>query len=412
MRNEKRVSVSKQSIVRGKYLEQFASARISRLQVAETLGLSQRQVSRIASRWNEEGVLGLEHRLSGTSSARRTSQELIDRVRFLFTDKYVNFNFTHFHEMLAKNENIRLRYSTIKRICSKLGATKRPKRKHKIRRYRDRLPSPGMMFQMDGSDHEWTPGKRWCLIAGIDDATSDVPYGEFFSTESMDGYLQVLSHVFELRGVPQVLYVDQAAWLSGTAKTDMTGQFRRICDELGIAIIFANSAQAKGRIERLWQTFQDRLVAEMGLHKLTEMNEATAYLNNTFLPETWNARFTLPPTKPDVAYRPAPTKAGIADTFTLKYSRKIRNDHTFNWNNNRYKITSKLRFSLVRQNIEIRLKKSGEFTINHSGKVLEYSRIVMPHEKQQTEQVYKDDVQGKNRVLRPYLLKNTERHFY
>lgn len=404
----KRLIVSQRSLSRAKYLEQYAAGRLTRAEVAEALSLSERQVSRLCKRWEDQGIMGIEHRLSGRESNFKTPAELRARIEFLYVHKYIGFNYTHFHEMLERNESIRTSYSTVKRICSRLGPSKRPRRRLKVRRYRDRSPCVGMMLQMDGSDHQWVRGQNWVLIAGIDDATSEVPYGEFFPTESMEGYLSVLNETFKLKGVPLILYVDHASWLSGTTKHDDTGQFKRICDELGITLMFANSPQAKGRIERLWNTLQDRLIAEFSLHQIKDIKAATNYFNDEFLAKTWNPRFTLRARKPESYYRPAPTAAGIAETFCTKTSRKVRNDHTFYWNNKIYKITSKLRFSLAKQMIEIRVQKDGSFTANHSGRNLEFIPIERPW-------IYGQPKQGKSvkkRSPKPQPPKIPTRHFY
>ncbi len=374
----KRLVVSQRSITRSKYLEQFATGRLCRKDVALALDISERQVSRLSKRWEADGILGIEHKLFGQESNFRTPDLLQEKIKFLYLNKYIGFNFTHFHEMLEKHENICISYSTVKRICARLGATKRPRRARKVRKYRDRSPCAGMMLQMDGSEHKWAGTETWTLIAGIDDATSEVPYGAFFPTESLDGYLVVLAETFKLRGIPLILYVDHASWLSGTTKSNDTGQFRRMCDELGITLIFANSPQAKGRIERLWGTLQDRLIAELALHKITDMTAATEYFNNEFLAHTWNKRFTVLARKPESKYRAAPTSQGVAETFCIKDFRKVRNDHTFFWCNRIYKILSNRRLSLAKQMIEIRSSKDGTFRVSHSGRDLEYVEVQRP----------------------------------
>jgi transposase len=410
MGEERRVLVTQRSIDRSKFLEQYVHGTLSRRLAAEGLGVSERQLTRLAKRYALEGVVGIEHGLAGRASNHKTSAELLRHVAFLFMNKYVNFNYKHFAEMLDLHEGIRLSYSTVKRICSGLGKPKRPRRKRKVRRLRNRHERVGFMLQMDGSDHKWVQGGvEWTLIAAIDDATSDVPYGAFFPTESMEGYLRVLAEIFRKHGVPAILYVDRAGWLSGTGED---GQFKRMCDELGITLIYAFSPQAKGRVERLWNTLQDRLVAEFALNQIKTMEEATAYFNDVFLPQTWQRRFTVPPASPESAYRPAPTPEGVQEVFALKYSRKVKNDHTFAWNNRLYRITSKLRFSLAKQMIEIRVASSGQFRVVHSGRVLEYSAVVthIPN----TPNHYPAEARNRtpNTVFRPQLRKNTTGHFY
>jgi hypothetical protein len=231
------------------------------------------------------------------------------------------------------------------------------------------------MLQMDGSDHEWVKGQHWTLIAGIDDASSEVPYGEFFPTENLEGYLRVLRFTIEKKGVPLVLYVDHASWLSGTTKSHETGQFKRICEELAITLIFANSPQAKGRIERLWNTYQDRLVAEFAYHRITDRRTANEYLNNEFLPKTWNARFTVAPKRPESCYRAAPTMEGLHEILCLKYQRKVRNDHTILWGNRLYRITASLSYSIAKRSVEIRQYADNQMRGYYAGLDLELSLV-------------------------------------
>jgi transposase len=381
MESEKRLVVSRKAVGRYKVVSEFEEGKLTRKEAASALGISERQLTRLAQRNRAEGVLGLEHRGYGKEARNRTPALIQERIRTLASQKYRNFNYQHLHEMIIEHEKIEVSYSTLKRILSSLGPPKRGRRRKKVRTHRNRYTCAGLMMQMDGSDHEWVKGKKWVLIGGIDDATSNVPYGEFRPTEGLSGYLSVLRQVIEKTGVPRVLYVDHASFLSGTAKDDESGQFRRICEELGITLIFANSPQAKGRIERLWQTFQDRLIAELGYHGITEMGEATRYLNEKFLPETWNQKFTVEPKSAEALYRPAPTPEALNEILACKYTRKVRNDHTILWGNRTYQISAKLPYSLAKREIEIREYSTGIIQGYHAGRNLELKMIVKPEDR-------------------------------
>ena len=257
-RNES-IFVSKKSVYESRVVLDFNEKKITRKVAAELLNKSERQVSRLAERMAKGGLLAIQHKNLGKHSNRAIDPKSIFKIRILFQEKYINFNYKHFHEQLVKHEGISVSYSSVKRMLRDLNLCKRPKRGKKVRRYRARKESRGLLLQMDGSDHEWIRGMRWCLIAGIDDATSEVPSARFFLTENLEGYTEVLTETFAVAGVPRAVYVDCASWLSGTTKSDESGQFKRMCEELSIHPIYAESAQAKGRIERLWGTFQDRL---------------------------------------------------------------------------------------------------------------------------------------------------------
>jgi transposase len=373
-----RRQLSEKALKRGGTIEQFIQGSLSRIEAASILGKSTRQVTRMAERFRRTGVEGLEHAKFGTRAPNQTEPETYDRIRELATGKYVNFNCKHLHEMLADHEKIEVSYSTVKRITKSAGLRKLVRRTRRKRKYRDRYPTEGLMLQMDGSEHDWVAGKNWCLISGIDDATSEVPYAEFFETEGLDGYLKVLTEVFRRWGIPRILYVDHASWLSGTTKSEGKGQFKRICDELGINLLFANSPQAKGRIERLWGTFQDRLVAELGLHKIQTKEAATAYLNDVFLPNTWRKKFMIAPRAPESSLRPPLTASAIREILCYKYRRVVRNDETILWANEMYQITSDFSHSLSRREVEIRIYDDGDMGAFYGGRRLELSPICRP----------------------------------
>lgn len=376
----KRLILSENTLHRHKIVGEFVEGKLTRKEVALALSLSERQISRLVDRWVKGGPTALEHGLRGRSSGRKTPEALRGRVIELAKEKYVNFNFKHLSEVLWEWEGIKLSYSSIKRWLSPLKLVKKARRRRIPRHRRERYSSPGLMVQMDGSEHRWVNGKVWVLIAGIDDATSDVPYGEFFETEGLYGYLQVVRKILELRGIPRILYVDHAAWLSGTSKNDETGQFKRLCDELGITLIFANSPQAKGRVERLWGTLQDRLVAELRFHKITDKLEATRYFNEVFLPKTWRKRFTVPPKSKKTLYRTAPGPKGLDEIFCHKYVRKVRNDHTVLWQNQLYSIKADLGYSIAKSAVEIRVYSDGTARGFYAGRDLEFKRVMRPME--------------------------------
>ena len=147
------------------------------------------------------------------------------------------------------------------------------------------MEAPGLLMQMDGSTHRWFGDKKSCLIALIDDATSEI-HAEFFDAETTLGCLKVLRDYIERRGLFKVLYVDKAGIFGGPKRCNFS-QVKRACEELGIEIIFANSAQGKGRIERSFDTFQDRLVPELRLKRIKRMESANRYLQETFIPDYW-----------------------------------------------------------------------------------------------------------------------------
>ena len=323
------------------------------------LSQSKRTVERYVQRYKKEGIQFVIHKNTFHSPPHKKASQLRRQVQALIKEKYHNFNLTHLREKLEECEGISVKRETLRNWAHEINLVKRPKkRRGKIRKRRDRMPSPGLLVQMDGSPHRWFGDSKSCLIAAIDDANSEL-HGEFFPSETTLGCMKVLHDLIYKNGLFKVLYVDKAGIFSG-AKRFHFSQVSRACKELGIEIIFANSPEAKGRIERAFGTLQDRLVAELDLNNITSMLEANRYLKDKFLPEYWNKKLTVKPENPISSYKPIPSNLNLSDIFILKETRKIKNDHTFSYQNKTYKIDNHLNVSLAHRRVEIRISSSSE----------------------------------------------------
>jgi hypothetical protein len=200
------------------------------------------------------------------------------------------------------------------------------------------MANEGLMLQMDGSHHRWFGGRQSCLIAAIDDATSEIPAAGFFPSETTWACFAVLRRIVETRGVPEILYVDGAGWSGGGAKRQHFSQFVRACGELGIRVIHARSPQAKGRIERAFRTLQDRLCGELELAGVRSLAAANRYLDEVFLSRYWNARLTVVPRDDVSRYRAMPPCVDLSWVFSYQYQRRVNSDHTVSLDGRLYKI--------------------------------------------------------------------------
>ena len=228
------------------------------------------------------------------------------------------------------------------------------------------MEAPGLLLQMDGSTHRWFGDKKSCLIAIIDDATSEI-HAEFFESETTFGCLRVLRDYITRKGVFKALYVDKAGIFGGPKRCNFS-QVQRACDELGIQIIFANSPQGKGRIERSFDTFQDRLVPELRLNDIQDMDSANRYLQDVFIPSFWREQIEVLSSSGESAFTPVPEHINLGDVFVIKDYRKIRNDHTFSYGNTFYLIESPLKHSIAKQKIEIRTGHDDGFSAYFAGR--------------------------------------------
>jgi len=348
------IFMSKQGQLVYRVVSDFLNAKVSRKEAAEILEVRERTISRIARRIEKKGMLAAVHGNRGRAAWNRKHDELKGTVMRLVKERYFDFNMTHCLEKLKAEHGFTLSYETLRQWCHEQKMVKRQKRRLPKARYRrDRMQSEGLLLQMDGSPHRYNGKDQWCLIAAIDDATSDIPYGEFFHSEDTINCMTVLQKIIEKVGVPYALYVDQAGCLGGGKRAHFN-QFKRAADELGIRIIFATSPEAKGRIERAWDTIQDRLIPEMRLRKIHRMPAANDYLQNQFLPNYWKKRNTIAPRSLESRYTPLHASINLKETLCLKEYRTVKRDHTLSWNGTEYGLRSPLKYSIYRQKIEIR----------------------------------------------------------
>jgi transposase len=303
---------------------------------AVLLGISERQCYRIKRRVRKQGAKGVVHGNRGRTCKRKTKEKTIKRIVDLARGKYQGFNDHHLTEKLKEQEDIELSREKVRRILRSHGiSTPRKRRASKHRSRRDRRVAEGMMLQVDGSPHDWLQGRgpRLCLIGAIDDATGKVSGAFFAQAESSWAYLRLFSEIFQRHGLPQSIYSDRHSvfWTDRVQSIDEQlinqrplTEVGRALDELGVTLILAGSPQAKGRIERLWGTFQDRLVSELRLAKAKTLEQAQAVLDR-YLPEH-NRKFS----KPAMA-KPAWRKASaqqIEQALCFKDKRTVANDNT------------------------------------------------------------------------------------
>jgi transposase len=321
-------------------LSRFMSGELDRSEAAGLLGLSERSVSRLRSRLERDGPAGLVHGNRGRTSARRLPETTRARILELAERRYADVNDTHLSELLAEHEGIIVGRVTLRRLLRDAGRPpRRPRRAPRHRSRRDRMTQEGRLLQTDGSRHDWLEdrGPRLTLVGLIDDATGRVTGATFRDQEDTAGYLEVLAVTLRRHGIPGAIYHDRHGIFEPSLKSPLTleeqlidaripTQLGRAFAELGIASIAAKSPQAKGRVERLWGTLQDRLVAELRIAGVDDRDGANAYLARYLARH--NDRFAVPATDPEPAWRQLPEGSRIERVCCFKYRRTVGRDGT------------------------------------------------------------------------------------
>ena len=306
-------------------------------QAADLLGVSERHARRMLAAYREQGAAVLAHGNRGRRPHNAISPVLAAAVVELAAQRYEGANHTHFTELLSEREGIDLSRPTVRCILTKAGiGSPRSRRSPQHRFRRQRMPQAGMLVQLDGSHHAWLEdrGPKFVLLLAVDDATGAVVNAVFRTGEDTRGYF-MLEGLIQRWGIPLALYSDRHAVFKHNARQPETAgeatQFTRGLPELGIRQIFARSPQAKGRVERMAETFQDRLVTELRLAYARTIDQATAVLQD-FLPR-FNSRFTVQPEHPEAAYRPVSPELCLSETLCFKHTRKVARDNTvkYHW---------------------------------------------------------------------------------
>jgi hypothetical protein len=337
--NEGEMRVSQKDLHRLHVVRLTLEGRESVGKGAKLLGISARQMKRLRRKMRGGGAGGLVHGNRGKRAWNKTRLERVQKVIEMARGRYQGLNDTHFSEKLKEREKIDLSRSTVRRVLR--GAGIAAVRKRGVKRHykrRERKAQEGALLLWDGSPHRWFGEKfgEWSLMAVIDDATGKLLCGVFAREEDAQSYLTCLRQMVLENGIPWAIYMDRHGifrrnddhW---TVEEQLAGQqtptqVTQALLALGIEPIFALSPQAKGRVERLFNTLQDRLVQELRLARITSPEKATLFVNGSFKTD-FNARFAKPARESQKAWRPLPHGVDVDRICSFRYEATVGNDN-------------------------------------------------------------------------------------
>src|SRR5512135_1248891 len=377
-----KIFMSQEQLQRFRVMGLVEAEKISLKDGAGKMGISYRQAKRIWKRVREKGAQGLLHGNCGRTPQNRIPDPVKKRILELSLQKYPEFNDRHFWEQLREQEGIALGREMVRIIRREADILpKRKRRPPSHRKRRERKAQEGWMILWDGSPHPWF-GQNLppcCLMAAIDDATGAILAARFFAFEGTEGYLWLLRQIVTQYGIPISIYQDRHGslkrnddhWtveeeLAGRQEPNQVGQALR---SLGIQPIFALSPQAKGRIERLFGTLQDRLGAELGLAKVTTLQQG-----NDLLPgftRRFNHRFAIAPRQSEKAWRPVPKTLDVDRAISFHYPTQVGLDNTVRLGDLLLDIPpGPLGRSYAKARVEVRQLLNGSWKVYYQGRLI------------------------------------------
>lgn len=374
------VEMSLREVKRLKAVQEAIDGHITQRVVASMVGLSERQVRRLVKSVREEGDRGTIHKARGRTSNRKIPYKVKDRAIALYKRKYPDFGPTLASEKLLELDGIGISDETLRQWLLDAGLWQKRRKRSAHRQWRERKECFGEMVQMDGSHHDWLEGRgpELVLMGYIDDATNEV-FGRFYGYEGTMPAMESFKRYIRKYGLPQSVYLDRHTTYKSprklTPEEELKGlskpqsQFERALEELGVEVIHALSPQAKGRIERLFGVFQDRLVKEMRLAGIKAKDEANEFLVG-YLP-IYNKRFKVCPANETDVHAKLPGYFNLDKYLCVKTERTIRNDNTVAHSGKLYQIEQ--RSSTKKVSVEERL--NGSVHISSGNESLKYREI-------------------------------------
>lgn len=373
------IMLSQRELKRLHLIRKALEGTLKQVEAADILSLSDRQIRRIIKRVRLEGDGGITHKSRGRPSNRRLPKKIKEKAIKLYRERYKGFGPTLASEKLFEIDRIKINDETLRNWLIESGDWKKVRKGREHRQWRERKHRFGEMIQMDGSHHDWFEGRgSKCVFMGyIDDATGNV-FGRFYEYEGTIPAMESFNRYIKKYGIPMGVYLDKHTTYKSTAKpsiedelnnTGPLSEFERALKELGVEVIHANTPQAKGRVERLFRTLQDRLIKEMRLRGIKTIEEANEFLGQYL--SVYNKKFAIKPKEKGNLHREIPKGIKLDKILCIKTERALRNDFTIAHNSKLYQIKDHVRTKKV----VVEEKVDGSMEITHKDISLRFEEI-------------------------------------
>lgn len=370
-------------------MENLIAKKIKQKHAALQLNMSVRQIRRIKKKYKLHGAKGLVHLSRGKESNRTINQTEKDRAVGLIKQHYPDFGPTFALEKLSQNHRILFGVDTLRKEMIKQNIWKAKKRKIRdIHPYRERRPCVGELIQLDGSPHRWFEDRApsCTLVAFIDDATSQIMDGMFVDYEGTWTLFEATEHYLKTHGKPLAFYVDkhstfkinrQATIEEELKDKQAQSQFTRAMESIGIEVICANSPEAKGRVERMFKTLQDRLVKELRLQAISSKEDATRYFREIYIP-MHNIKFAVLPKEKANLHRLLLPNVDLQSVLTVRSKRIVTKNLAVQYKNTKYQLMPEngYRYTLRNTGITVVEGKDGKLSFVYKDKTIPYKTAV------------------------------------
>jgi len=380
------ITLSIKEIERLETLHRVMDRRLTQVDAAMILRITDRQVRNLIYKIGKHGDKAIAHGNRGREAPNKMPRALEERIAKIVEEKYPDFGPTLASEKLFERDEIKVGREKLRQIMIAKGIWRvRQRRKKDVHQWRERKPYFGQMVQFDGSHHLWLEdrGPKMVLMGYIDDATNHT-FGRFYEYEGVYPAMDSLSHYIKRYGLPRNVYLDKHKTYKTTRQPNLyeelrgegpLTQYQGALRDLRIDIIHADSPQAKGRVERLFGTLQDRLIKEMRLAKIKTMDEANKFLE-IYLP-VYNERFSKQALKEGDLHKPLPDGMNLREILCLKDIRTINDGYIVRWSGRSFLIEN-ASIALRRRKVEVREHFDGEFTIKFNGRYLDFHEVFEP----------------------------------